>query len=568
MKRLTTICFSLSVFALIAMGQGKNNGIEYVYSNDGNAYVKSVSTSLSGELTIPPTVSYKGKNYKVATIKSYAFQDCSQLTSITIPSGVEFIGEYAFKNCTGLSSIKLPVKINEISSGAFYNCSSLVSVELPTINSSYAGFKKVNSELFYGCSNLVYVKIPAGVTEVASNSFYGCTSLTDIFCYPTKVPYLAGNAFDGANRMAIRCHVPSMALSQYQNSKWNQFKSIDSNMTRPQIQKQATKASENSNTRTAIDMGGTIEWANMNLESKDTRDTGGIFAWGETSSKSEFSPRNYKAPKFPGRAGYEIYEWGLKGTNYDAAREKWGGGWRLPTEKEFNELIYSCEQILHSKEKYVEFIAPNGNRLILPLLKFTNVTYNGIDNIYWTSDIDDRGAICIYFWEGGYMIGGGMITTVNERKRTSYFKGKSTAGHYGGLIRPVRTKGNKSGVVKTAQTEMPNRNTQSSLEESLTMPTLDELKIENGTCSVDEQKKALTYKALKFAYDNFREAQNASETSRAIDLYEVAWNVFTNIELATDNSCIVDKNSLRRGRKYIAKVYKMLGGTNRQILRY
>jgi hypothetical protein len=78
-------------------------------------------------------------------------------------------------------------------------------------------------------------------------------------------------------------------------------------------------------------------------------------------------------------------------------------------------------------------------------LKSTNVTYNGIDNIYWTSDIDDRGAICIYFWEGGYMIGGGMITTINERKRTSYFKGKSTSGHYGGLIRPVRTKGNKTG---------------------------------------------------------------------------------------------------------------------------
>ena len=443
MKRLTTICISLIVYALMAMGQVNNDGIEYEYFKDGRAQVKTVSTSLSGELKIPPTVSYKGRIYKVATIKSYAFQDCSQLTSVIVPSEVSYIGDYAFKNCTGLRSIKLPVKIDEIGGGAFYNCCSLISVELPTLNQAYAGFHKVNSELFYGCSSLIYVKIPSGATAVESSSFYGCTSLTDIFCYPTKVPYLAGNAFDKTNRRNIKVHAPNTVLSQYRSSNWNQFKSIDSDMTRPQIKKQSTN-NVNINTRAAIDMGGTIEWANMNLESKDIRDVGGIFSWGETTSKTEFTPRNYNAPKFPGRAGYEIYEWGLKGTNYDAARTKWGDGWRLPTEKEFNELIYSCEQILHSKEKYVEFIAPNGNRMILPLLKFTNVTYDGIDNIYWTSDIDDRGAICIYFWEGGYMIGSGMITTISERKRTSYFKGKSTAGHYGGLIRPVRDKGRQA----------------------------------------------------------------------------------------------------------------------------
>ena len=235
MKRLTTICLTLSVYALMAMGQEKNDGIVYEYAKDGNAYVKSASTSLSGELKIPPTVSYKGRVYKVATIKSYAFQDCSQLTSVIVPSSVFYIGEYAFKNCTGLSSIKLPVKIDEIGGGAFYNCCSLISVELPTINNAYAGFHKVNTELFYGCSSLIYVKIPSGATAVESSSFYGCTSLTDVFCYPSKAPYLAGNAFYGLNKGKIKIHVPKAALSNYQNTKWSEFKSLDTNMTRPQV---------------------------------------------------------------------------------------------------------------------------------------------------------------------------------------------------------------------------------------------------------------------------------------------------------------------------------------------
>lgn len=286
-------------------------------------------------------------------------------------------------------------------------------------------------ELFYGCCNLIYVKIPSSIEGIEARVFKNCTNLTDIYCYPTKVPKLSDYAFEGVDCSKIKIHVPREALSSYQNSKWNRFKSIDSDMTRPQIQKQTKIQSNNTNNREAIDMGGSVEWANMNLESKNIQDPGGIFAWGETASKSEFSPSNYSEPQIPGRYAYEKYENGLRGTRYDAARVKWGGGWRMPSEKEFKELIRNCEQILHLNEKYVEFIAPNGNRLILPVITNTNITYNGIDHFYWTLDYDSNGAICSYFSEGGYF---------STSSKDNYFAIKNMGKHYGGLIRPVRDK--------------------------------------------------------------------------------------------------------------------------------
>ena len=53
----------------------------------------------SGYVIIPESVNYNNKTYSVTGIGYYAFQDCSDLTSVTIPNSVTNIGEYAFENC-------------------------------------------------------------------------------------------------------------------------------------------------------------------------------------------------------------------------------------------------------------------------------------------------------------------------------------------------------------------------------------------------------------------------------------------------------------------------------------
>ena len=62
------------------------------------------------------------KNYYTSynVIGDHAFQDCSGLTSLTLPAGITSIGDDAFWGCSGLTSLTLSAGITEISSGAFH----------------------------------------------------------------------------------------------------------------------------------------------------------------------------------------------------------------------------------------------------------------------------------------------------------------------------------------------------------------------------------------------------------------------------------------------------------------
>lgn len=74
-----------------------------------------------------------GVTYKVTTLNG-AFEDCTNLESVTIPEGVEGIGSAAFSGCTNLTTISIPSTVCDISGdgrfavGAFANCTSLTDI--------------------------------------------------------------------------------------------------------------------------------------------------------------------------------------------------------------------------------------------------------------------------------------------------------------------------------------------------------------------------------------------------------------------------------------------------------
>ncbi|MCL2821721.1 MAG: leucine-rich repeat domain-containing protein [Firmicutes bacterium] len=64
-------------------------------------------------------------------IPAFAFRNCVNLTSITIPNSVTSIGDRAFERTTSLTSITIPNSVTSIGVSAFAGATSLTSITIP-----------------------------------------------------------------------------------------------------------------------------------------------------------------------------------------------------------------------------------------------------------------------------------------------------------------------------------------------------------------------------------------------------------------------------------------------------
>ena len=116
-------------------------------------------------------------NVDFTTIGTSAFRQTS-ITSITIPDSVTSIGLRSFQSCTSLTSITIPDSVTSIGGSAFQSCTGLTSVTLP----NNVNFTSIGSYTFFGCNNaaLTSITIPDSVEIIGNGAFYFCTGLTSI----------------------------------------------------------------------------------------------------------------------------------------------------------------------------------------------------------------------------------------------------------------------------------------------------------------------------------------------------------------------------------------------------
>ena len=113
----------------------------------------------------------------------------SYVKTATIEDGVTSIGTYAFYNCTSLTSITIPDGVTSIGLWAFYGCSSLTSITIPN------GVTSISQGTFEYCSSLTSITIPESVTSIGIYAFNDCTSLTSITSLNTTPPTIYSSTF-------------------------------------------------------------------------------------------------------------------------------------------------------------------------------------------------------------------------------------------------------------------------------------------------------------------------------------------------------------------------------------
>lgn len=182
-----------------------------------------------------------------------------------------------------------------------------------------------------------------------------------------------------------------------------------------------------------VDLGLSVKWAACNLGASTPAGKGGYYAWGETSTKTEYSKENYAYYK-EGSSYTDIGE-NIAGTQYDAATVNLGKDWRMPTKDEVQELYDKCTFTYGEVDGVKGYYATgkNGNSIFLPCYGYIVDSYNWYEN---------EG----YFWTGTtnilYYKNDGLCLRLHDGEASIY-----TVFKYRGLqIRPVYSPSSPGGI--------------------------------------------------------------------------------------------------------------------------
>lgn len=149
-----------------------------------------------------------------------------------------------------------------------------------------------------------------------------------------------------------------------------------------------------------IDLGLSVKWATCNIGADTPEEYGDYYAWGETSTKSEYSWETYKwcrgtatsLTKYCSSSSLGSVDYkSVLDKSDDVAYVRWGNKWRMPTYEEVRELYDKC----HWEDATCNGIngrlvtGPNGNSIFLPYSGWYNNQSNligcGESASYWSS---------------------------------------------------------------------------------------------------------------------------------------------------------------------------------------
>lgn len=161
-----------------------------------------------------------------------------------------------------------------------------------------------------------------------------------------------------------------------------------------------------------VDLGLSVMWADCNVGSDNPYYRGMLCGWADiTGGKGSEDINDYPSANPPLNISGNC--------SYDIASCKWGKEWRLPTVREYRELLNKCEWIWVDSDDGCGYkiTGPNGNSIFLPTNYISGTATEKFEiGEYWTGTLcqnQKQGAMCLFFSHSCYKIGG-------ERRNEKY----------------------------------------------------------------------------------------------------------------------------------------------------
>lgn len=185
--------------AYVPVGMEYIDGIWYSLNDtDGTAMVMSPYrlslTRYSGDLTIPATVTFGGKNYTVTEIEAECFYQCA-LTALNLPETIVKIGWESIYELKLIENYVIPNSVKEIEYGVFYG------------------------------NGMKTITLGSGLETIGDYAFEACSNLTDVYSLAEIPATIVAGTFPAAVKANTTLHVPFGKADTYKNApNWSGFK--------------------------------------------------------------------------------------------------------------------------------------------------------------------------------------------------------------------------------------------------------------------------------------------------------------------------------------------------------
>lgn len=232
MKRSVIFMAATIVVAVSLRAVDFRNGkfyYEYRQDRSSEAQIVSGNSGYQGDVVIPATATDNGTSVPVTGIGTWAFW-YSTMTTLTIHSAIDFIGEEPFSSCFTLKAFIVDPANEHFTAidGVLLSKDMKTLLAFPAAKSTeYVVPEQVDSigvSAFSGCENLKKVTIPASVEKIADFAFAGCSSLSEIVLLAPEVPFASETAFNGVPKATCRLKVPARLVETYKGDiVWADF---------------------------------------------------------------------------------------------------------------------------------------------------------------------------------------------------------------------------------------------------------------------------------------------------------------------------------------------------------
>ena len=200
---------------------------------------------------------------------------------------------------------------------------------------------------------------------------------------------------------------------------------------------ETTTGTENGHDWVNLGLPSGTKWATCNVGATSPEKYGNYYAWGETTTKSDYSWDTYKYGTYNYDGDYS------KLTKYntsdgkttleasdDAATTNWGSAWRMPTDGEWTELRENCEWIWTDSYQTTGVAGywvtgKNGNTIFLPAAGCRYYDYlgsAGSGGYYWSSSLSTSYPFSAWYAD---------FDSDNVGRGNGYYR------YYGHSVRPV-----------------------------------------------------------------------------------------------------------------------------------